>query len=337
MVWLLPQTDFVGREITVEKLPAIAEAPALPATLRQGAEAAFRFAQRKQAESTRDGYEADFRLFAAWCRDNGLDSLPASPGAVATYLALEAERGIRPATLGRRIAAIRHIHRDAGHHSPTDNRHVRNVLAGIRNTMGVAPDRKAPATADRLGAMLACVPADTLAGLRDRALLVVGFAAALRRSELIALAVEDLEEVPEGLRLTVRRSKTDQAGEGRTIAIPAGIRLRPMAAVRAWLDAAQITTGPVFRSINKAGRVSAEPLTGRTVADLVKQYAAAAGLDAAEFSGHSLRAGFVTSAAAAGATVWKMQAVSRHKTLDVLAGYVRDADAFKDHAGSAFL
>lgn len=315
----------------------IADAASLPASLRDGAQAAFRFAQRKQAASTTAGYKADFALFAAWCDDNGLASLPALPSAVATYAAIEAERGIRPATLGRRLAAIRYMHREAGHELPTDNRHVRDVLAGIRNTLGVAPDRKAPATADRLGAMLACVPADTLAGLRDRAMLAIGFGAALRRSELVALAVEDLEEVPEGLRLTVRRSKTDQAGEGRTIAIPAGIRLRPMAAVRTWLDAAQITTGPVFRSINKAGRVSAEPLTGRTVANLVKQYAAAAGLDAAEFSGHSLRAGFVTSAAAAGATVWKMQAVSRHKTLDVLAGYVRDADAFKDHAGSAFL
>ena len=95
--------------------------------------------------------------------------------------------------------------------------------------------------------------------------------------------------------------------------------------------------GPLFRQINKADRVSAEGLTGRTVANLVKQYAAAAGLDAAEFSGHSLRAGFITSAAAAGATIWKMQAVSRHKTLDVLSGYVRDAEAFKDHAGAAFL
>jgi site-specific recombinase XerD len=321
-----------------EMLPVvIADASALPATLRDGTQAAFRFAQRKQAESTTAGYKADFALFAAWCAGNGLGSLPALPGAVATYAAIEAERGIRPGTLSRRLAAIRYMHREAGHESPTDNRHVRDVLAGIRNTLGVAPDRKAPATADRLGAMLACIPADTLAGLRDRAMLAVGFAAALRRSELVALVVGDLEEVPEGLRLTVRRSKTDQAGEGRTIAIPSGVRLRPMAAVQAWLAAAQITTGPVFRSINKAGRVSTEPLNGRTVADLVKRYAGAAGFDAAEFSGHSLRAGFVTSAAAAGATVWKMQAVSRHKTLDVLAGYVRDADAFKDHAGAAFL
>jgi integrase len=121
------------------------------------------------------------------------------------------------------------------------------------------------------------------------------------------------------------------------IAIPDGTHLRPLAALREWLAAAGIASGPLFRSINKAGRVSTEGLSGRTAANLVKQYAALAGLKAEDFSGHSLRAGFITSAAATGATVWKMQAVSRHKTLDVLSGYVRDAEAFKDHAGQAFL
>jgi site-specific recombinase XerD len=316
----------------------VTEAPvSLPASLRAGVEAAFAFAQQKRAASTREGYEADFRRFEAWCGDNELAAMPAEPSTVATYVAIEAQRGIRPSTLERRLAAIRHVHIEAGHQSPADNRHVRDVMAGIRNEKGTAPDRKAPATADRLTAMLGCIPADTLAGKRDRALLAIGFAAALRRSELVALAVGDLEEVPEGIRLTVRRSKTDQQGVGYMIAVPAGIRLRPLVTVRAWLDAAGITSGPLFRAINKGGRVSEEGLSGRTVANLVKRYAAAAGFDATEFSGHSLRAGFVTTAAASAATVWKMQAVTRHKTLDVLSGYVRDAEAFKDHAGQAFL
>jgi site-specific recombinase XerD len=192
-------------------------------------------------------------------------------------------------------------------------------------------------TADRLADMLAHVPAHTLAGKRDRALLTLGFAAALRRSELVALNVEDIEETAEGLRVTIRRSKTDQAGAGYVIAVPAGLRLRPAEALRTWIAAAGIAIGSLFRSVNKAGRISVEGLTGRTVADLVKRYAGAAGFDAAEFSGHSLRAGFLTSAANAGATVFKMQAVSRHKSIEVLSGYVRDAEAFKNHAGSAFL
>jgi site-specific recombinase XerD len=321
----------------VTHLPALIFGAPISTELRLGVEVAFAFAEQKRAASTRNGYAADFRLFDAWCHANGLAALPAAPAAVATYIALEAQRGIKPATLGRRVAAIQYAHREAGHEAPTDSRHVRDVMSGIRNTMGVAPDRKAPATADRLAAMLAAIPTDTLAGKRDHALLLLGFAAALRRSELVALTVEDLEEVPEGLRVLIRRSKTDQEGEGRTIAIPPGSKLRPIAAAKAWLEAAGITTGALFRSINKGGRMSDEPLTGRTVADLVKRYAAAAGLDPAEFSGHSLRAGFVTSAAAHGASIFKMQAVSRHKTLDVLSDYVRDADAFKDHAGAAFL
>jgi site-specific recombinase XerD len=321
----------------VTQLPALISGAPISTELRLGVEVAFAFSEQKRAASTRNGYAADFRLFDAWCHANGLAALPAVPAAVATYIALEAQRGIKPATLARRLAAIQYAHREAGHEAPTDSGHVRDVMSGIRNTMGVAPDRKAPATADRLGAMLACIPTDTLAGKRDHAMLLLGFAAALRRSELVALTVEDLEEVPEGLRVLIRRSKTDQEGEGRTIAIPPGSKLRPIAAVKAWLEAAHITTGALFRSINKGGRMSDEPLTGRTVADLVKRYAAAAGLDPAEFSGHSLRAGFVTSAAAHGASIFKMQAVSRHRTLDVLSGYVRDADAFKDHAGAAFL
>lgn len=318
--------------------PALAAtAEALPSALRAGIETAVRFAQARHASSTAAGYAADFALFSAWCAANDLPSLPATPASVAVYLAQEAERGIRPATLNRRVAAIQHVHREAGHPSPADSRHVRDVLAGIRNTVGTAPDRKAPVTADRLADMLARIPTGTLAGKRDRALLALGFAAALRRSEIVALTVEDIEETPEGLCVTIRRSKTDQTGAGYVIAVPVGSRLRPAEALRTWLAAAGITTGPLFRGINKAGRISAECLTGRTVADLVKRYADAAGFDAADFSGHSLRAGFLTSAANAGATVFKMQAVSRHKSMEVLSGYVRDADAFKNHAGSAFL
>jgi site-specific recombinase XerD len=168
-------------------------------------------------------------------------------------------------------------------------------------------------------------------------LLAIGFAAARRRSELVALAVEDLEEVPEGIRLTVRRSKTDQQGAGYMIAIPAGIRLRPLMVVRTWLDAAGITSGPLFRSINKAGRVSEEGLSGRTVADIVKQYAAAAGFDATEFSGHSLRAGLRDDRCGVG----------RHGLEDAGRHAAQDAGrpirlcprrrGFKDHAGQAFL
>jgi site-specific recombinase XerD len=185
--------------------------------------------------------------------------------------------------------------------------------------------------------MIETIPATGLISLRDRALLLMGFAAALRRSELVALDAGDIETCDEGIRLHIRRSKTDVEGVGATIAIPTGHRLRPVQAIREWLQAARITEGAIFRPVGKGGRLALTRLSDRAVALIVKSRAEAAGLDPAQFSGHSLRAGFITSAAACGASVFKMQAVSRHKTLDVLSGYVRDAEAFKDHAGSPFL
>ena len=153
--------------------------------------------------------------------------------------------------------------------------------------------------------MLALCPA-TLAGHRDRALLALGFAGAFRRSELVALEVADLTEVPDGLRVRIRRSKTDQEGEGAEIAIPRGYRLRPVEAVQAWLAAAEISAGPVFRPVLKGGRVQGVPLTPHSAAQIVKTYAGRAGLDPVQFAGHSLRSGFLTSAAEAGASVFKM-------------------------------
>jgi site-specific recombinase XerD len=177
----------------------------------------------------------------------------------------------------------------------------------------------------------------TVTTLRDRALLLLGFAGAFRRSELVALNVADVEEVPEGLRVTIHRSKTDQEGAGKTIAIVRGEVACPVAALRDWLRAADIAEGPVFRSIRRGGHVQDERLTDRSVANIVKSHAARAGLDPALFSGHSLRAGFLTSAAKRGASIFKMMATSRHRSTASLVGYVRDQELFVDHAGSGLL
>jgi integrase len=154
---------------------------------------------------------------------------------------------------------------------------------------------------------------------------------------VVALRVEDLVEAQDGLRVVVRRSKTDQEGAGQEIAIPHGARLRPVEAVRAWLAAAAIETGPVFRRVRKNGLVGAEALTAEVVALVVKRYAEGAGLRPEDFAGHSLRSGFLTSGAENGASVFKLMEVSRHRSLDTLRGYVRRAELFKDHAGSDFL
>jgi integrase len=174
-------------------------------------------------------------------------------------------------------------------------------------------------------------------GRRDRALLCLGFAGAFRRSELCALEVADLTEVPDGLRVLIRRSKGDQEGQGQEVPIPRGYRLRPVEAVQTWLAAAEISAGPVFRSVALGGKVSAAPLSNNSAARIVKRYARRVGLDPAAYGGHSLRSGFLTSAAEAGASVFKLSEVSRHRSLDTLRGYVRRVDLFKEHAGAAFL
>ena len=322
----------------VPTLVVPAGAPAVLAeVVAREAEAAAAFARAEKAEATRRAYRSDFGRFAAWCAARGAAALPAAPEAVAAFLASEAGAGAKPATLARRVAAIRYAHRLAGHEPPTSAEAVRATLRGIRRTMGAAPARKAPATASRIAAMAALAPAGTLRGLRDRALLLLGFAGAFRRSELVALHVEDLAETPDGLRVRIRRSKGDQEGLGQEVAVPHGARLRPVEAVRAWLDAAGITEGPIFRRVNKGGRVGAEALTAEVVALVVQRYAERAGFRPEDFAGHSLRAGFLTSGAENGASVFKLMEVSRHKSMDTLRGYVRGAELFKDHAGSGFL
>ena len=188
----------------------------------------------------------------------------------------------------------------AGHEPPTSSEGVKAVLRGIRRTIGAAKQGKAPATADLLGQMLALCP-DTMIGKRDRALLCLGFAGAFRRSELCALEVDDLIEVPDGLRILIRRSKSDQEGQGQEVAIPRGYRLRPVEAVQAWLAAAEISTGPVFRAVAQGGKVSDEALADDSASRIVKRYAQRVGLDPAPYAGHSLRSGFLTSAAESGA------------------------------------
>jgi integrase len=178
---------------------------------------------------------------------------------------------------------------------------------------------------------------DALVGKRDRAILLLGFAGAFRRSELVALDVADIEPSDFGLRITIRRSKTDQEGEGTVIGIAPGMTECPVQALTLWLCASGIVEGPIFRSINKAGKISVTRLSDRSIANLVKQYADRIGLNARLFSGHSLRSGFLTSAAANGASIFKMMDLSRHKSADTLRDYVRDAKLFENHAGAGLL
>ena len=301
---------------------------------------ARRYANASRAASTQRAYASDWRRFAQWCAVRHLETLPADPRVVAVFLAAEAEIGAAPMTVGRRLAAIGWMHRRAGLQPPQAREGaaaILEVVAGIRRSHGVAPVRKQAVDADVLRDLLRATPGNDVRAVRDRAVLAVGMAGAFRRSELVALRWADLERVPEGLRLTIRRGKTDQDGAGATIAIPEGRRLRPKALLEAWIAQAGIAEGFLFRRLTAGGLVTADPMSDRAIARLVQARAAAAGYAAADFAGHSLRAGFLTAAARSGASVFKMREVSRHKSMQVLADYVRDAELFRDHAGEGFL
>ena len=292
------------------------------------------YAQSALAPSTRRAYEQDWRLFATWCAERRVVAIPAQPASVAAFLAAEADRGFRPVTIGRRAAAIAAAHRAQDHPNPCDSGAVAAVMSGIRREHGTRPLRKAaPLELDPLARLLEPIDTATLAGQRDRALLLLGFAAALRRSELVALDVEDLELDPaRGLKIVIRKSKSDQDQAGAQVAVPYA-RARDRCAVRAlhaWLEAASIHHGPVFRQMRRGDTLTDRRLTDQSVALIVKRRAQAGGVSPTFLSGHSLRAGYATAAAAAGIEERKIANVTRHKNLPVLRGYIRAATAFDD-------
>jgi site-specific recombinase XerD len=317
-------------------LPAVIDQSHLPSTLRAALDSAMDLASNSRAASTRAAYARDWRIFERWCSEQGLKALPANPATVAAFLADQVEQGMKPSTLGRRLAAIKYRHKTAGEDSPTDAAAVKAVLQGARRTLGVTARKLAAATSEKTIGMATLVRPG-LAGLRDRAILLLAFSLAARRSELVALDVEDLEECPEGLRVRIRRSKTDQEGVGATVAVCRGSIACPVTALKDYLEAAGITSGPVFRRICRGNHITEHRLTAQTICRIVKDHAAKLGLNPKEFGAHSLRAGFLTSAAAKGANLFKMMDVSRHKSVDTLRGYVRSADAFRDHAGAGLL
>lgn len=297
---------------------------------------AAEYSAAEKSINTRKAYRSDWQHFSAWTAAHEVQLMPAEPATICAYIAELADSRVTASTISRRLAAIAYAHKLQGHEPPTSSEIVRAVFRGIRRRLGTAVTQKAPATAIALAAMLAAVP-NTLGGRRDHALLLIGFAAALRRSEIVDLKVNDIEFTEEGAIVHLPRSKTDQEGEGADVAIPRGTELKPIEALEAWLAAAKITEGPVFRQVAKGGRVKQNALSDKAVAEIVKRYAAAAGLDPRSFSGHSLRAGFVTSALEHGADLFKVMDVTRHRRVDTLKGYDRRARAFRNHAGKDFL
>lgn len=304
-------------------------------TNARAAERAERFLGKSKAPNTVRAYAADWRHFADWCASAARTALPATPETVALYLSdLAAEAKV--STLRRRLTTINKAHELDAHASPTKHSLVQDVFDGIRRELGFLQKGKTPLLADDLRALLAVQP-DDLIGLRNRALLLVGFSGAFRRSELVGMAIADITWVSEGMVLLVRRSKTDQHGEGLKKALPYGQRAEtcPVRTLRAWLDALGETDGPVFRSISKAGRISDRALSDRSVALLIKESALKAGLDPRPYAGHSLRSGFATQAAISGASERAIIRQGGWASEKMARRYIRDASLFRDNAADA--
>jgi integrase len=241
------------------------------------------------------------------------------------------------ATLVRRLASLSKAHDARGLPNPTRSPLVRATMRGIKRTYSSAQRQAKPLCRDDLLRVLDAT-GDSPKDIRDRALLLVGFAGALRRSELVGLNVEDLEQAGEGLILHLRRSKTDQEAEGQKIGVPRGRgRWCPVAALYQWLQVSGISTGPAFRPLDRAGRVGEARLSGDAVALIVRERVEAAGLNPSGYSGHSLRAGLATSAAQAGVPTWKIRSQTRHASDAMLARYVRDGQLFTQNAAGALL
>jgi site-specific recombinase XerD len=302
------------------------------------AERAAQFLEAARASSTRRAYASDLSDFEAFRGAHRLACLPATPETVALYITHLTSRAA-VSTIKRRLAAITYIHRQHGHQSPATTRMnfvVREVLAGITRTIGVAQQSAEPLLGDAIRLIVAGCP-QSLLGTRDRALILLGFAAGSRRSELASiLEIRDLSFTEQGLCMRMRQSKTDQKKVGRTIAIPFGEHSEtcPVLAIRAWLRAAGITSGPVFRAVDRHGRVSACALSTRSVAKIVKRAAGRAGLDPVRISPHGLRAGMVTQAAINGAEERDIARVTGHRSVTVVRRYCRDADLYRNNASA---
>lgn len=282
------------------------------------------------SDNSRRAYRSDLNHFLSWG-----GSIPASPELVAAYLAAHAGHHAA-ATLARRLVSIGKAHTAQGLQSPTESELVRATLRGIRHTHGSAQRQVAPAVKEDVIAMVAGLTG--IKGTRDRALLLIGFAGAFRRSELVSLTVADIEQAKQGIVVHLIRSKTDQEGRGRKVAIPyARGAVCPILALQQWLEVSGITDGPIFRPVNRHGLIADAALTPQAVALVVKERAQDVGLNPATYAGHSLRAGLVTSAAQLGVSSWKIRAQTGHKSDAMLSRYIRDANIFVDNAAGAIL
>lgn len=307
-----------------------------PAELARLTSQAREYILAAKSEATLRAYRADWRHFEEWCRQKAFSALPASPDTVAFYLG-ETAAAHRPSTLTRRLTSINKVHRAAGHPAPAVTEHlsVGETLKGIRRVHGTEPAGKHPLFTGDLRAMVDTLPRG-LIGIRDRALLLVGFAGAFRRSELAGITVENVQETKEGILIRIPRSKTDPEAKGREAAIPYGSTPEtcPVRACRDWIAAGKLGSGPLFRRIDRHSHINQRALHKDSIGSIVKRAALAAGLDPEIYAGHSLRAGFCTQAYMNGAREFDIMRQTGHRSLDTLRKYIRGRGLFRDNAAA---
>lgn len=310
-------------------------APALQASLDR----LERYADQSWADNTKRAYRSDWQHFAEWCHEYDRRALPASPEDIALYLGMIAPH-YSLATLERRLSSISAAHRERGLDNPARVAEgpLMRIWKGIVRDKTRQQDKAEPLMAQDLRAIVQQLPRDpetgalTLASLRDRALLLLGWAGALRRSELVGLTTDDIQFVAgDGLNLTIRKSKTDQEGEGLIKGIPYGDHAEtcPVTALRTWLQAAGIRSGPLFRRFYRGGSIGKTALTAQYVSRILKEHAERVGLPPDAFSAHSLRSGFITQAIRAGKPERRVKEHSGHKSWETFNGYVKKAATFE--------
>ena len=312
----------------------------LSTELRELEAQAAKFALAGKSPNTIRAYHSDWKVFTDWCDLMGAPSLPSTPGAVAAFVTDMAQRGRKVATINRYCTTITKAHRMAAHPSPVNAAATQEVLAGIRRTYGTKQNQKKAVVVSILRQMCDTCDKRKIHGIRDRAVLLVTWAGAFRRSEVVALTVEDIEFVDEGIKITVRRSKTDQEAAGATIGIPYGSDpdTCPVRSLKRWLDASGIDSGEVFRPIyrGKASLLGRDPKRdgGKLVGRIVKRAAKRAGLDPKVFGGHSLRAGLATQAAMSGKPDRVIMRQGRWVDRRTLERYIREGTVFRENAAA---
>lgn len=305
--------------------------------LRHLIEKVKKYARSAKSPATLKAYRREWNHFECWCRNHGLVSLPATPETVALYIA-DCASSCVVSTITRRLTAITKAHQAAGYPgSPATTKHfiVGETMKGIRRVLGTAQQGKVPLLTADIGKLVVQCP-NNLLGSRDRALLLVGFSGAFRRSELSAIDLSHISWHQEGIVITLPRSKTDQEGSGREVGIPRG-RTRdtcPVRAVQSWLSEAEITNGPVFRGVDRHGNVSETRLHPDSIGKLLKRAAARAGLAVEGISGHSLRAGHATQAARNGISESKIMLQTGHKSTAMVRRYIRRGQIFRENAAA---